>query len=155
MHYFIGHDVPAPRGGARYLAVKGAHIAHMLRDTFEDVAAGYFNIPREYLEAHDISPLDVTGDAYRAWVRDRVALARACFRAGRDHLARVRSIRCRIAGYAYMARFEGVLRAIAREGYRLRPAYPERRRPGAILRMIWTVLTGVPRVAATGRMATR
>ena len=51
MHYFIGHDGFAPRDETRYLAVSAAHITHMLRDTFDDVQAGYYNIPREVLEA--------------------------------------------------------------------------------------------------------
>jgi phytoene/squalene synthetase len=126
MHYFIGHDRPAPRGEARYLAVQGAHIAHMLRDTLEDVAAGYVNIPREFLEAHGIAPQEVDSPPYREWVRSRVALARACFKAGRVHMARVKSLRCRLAGFAYMARFEWLLGVIERDGYRLRAAYPER-----------------------------
>src|SRR6266496_1835076 len=42
LHYFIGHDDPAPHVPSRYLAVVGAHVTHMLRDSVEDVAAGYF-----------------------------------------------------------------------------------------------------------------
>jgi hypothetical protein len=51
MHYFIGHNQYAPHDEARYLAPTAAHIAHMLRDTFEDAAAGYYNAPRELLAA--------------------------------------------------------------------------------------------------------
>ncbi len=51
MYYFIGHDDPSPNHEARYLAVTAAHIIHMLRDALEDTEAGYFNIPREYLQA--------------------------------------------------------------------------------------------------------
>src|SRR5512144_2487561 len=47
IHYFIGHDDFTPHDATRYLAVAGAHIAHMLRDTFDDARLGYFNIPRE------------------------------------------------------------------------------------------------------------
>src|SRR5262249_5244598 len=49
LHYFIGHNDPAPLCHERYLAATGAHIVHMLRDTFEDAEAGYFNIPSEVL----------------------------------------------------------------------------------------------------------
>ena len=45
-----------------------------------------------------------------------------------------------MAGYAYIARFEGVLDAIEREGYQLRADYPERKSPPAILRMGWSML---------------
>ena len=136
MHYFIGHDCPAPRNEARYLAVTAAHFTHMLRDTFEDVAAGYYNIPREYLDSTNIAPQAVKSEAYRAWVKSRVQLARDYFKAGRSYLAQVENPRCRLAGYAYVGRFDGVLDAIEREGYWLRPEYRERKSLGAGLRMI-------------------
>jgi hypothetical protein len=143
LHYFIGHDDESPQNEARYLAVSAAHITHMLRDTYEDIAAGYFNIPCEYLDAQGIEPSEVTSAPYRAWVRDRVQLARAYFRAGADYLAQVQNRRCRIAGFAYMARFQTILAAIEREHYRLRPAYPERKSLGAALRMGWSALRGL------------
>jgi phytoene/squalene synthetase len=136
LHYFIGHNSPSPRSEARYLAVTAAHITHMLRDTFEDVAAGYYNIPREYLESHTIAPQDAESEAYRTWVKSRVQLARAYFKAGQGYLAQVEHPRCRLAGYAYITRFEGVLDAIEREGYRLRPAYQERKSLRAVTQMI-------------------
>jgi phytoene/squalene synthetase len=147
LHYFIGHDQPSPRGEARYLAATAAHIMHMLRDTAEDVEAGYYNIPSEFLAAHGISAWDVESAPYRAWVRGRVQLARSYFAAGRGHLAQVKNLRCRLAGYAYIARFEGVLGAIEAEGYRLRPDYAEYKRKSAALRMGWSVLA----LALTGR----
>ena len=63
MHYFIGHGCFAPQDETRYLAVSAAHIAHLLRDTFDDVQAGYYNIPRELLEANHIGPQDVQSAA--------------------------------------------------------------------------------------------
>lgn len=125
LHYFIGHDDTPPPSAARYLPAMAAHITHMLRDTFEDAEAGYFNVPRELLESSGIDARDVESAAYRDWVRSRVALARECFGKGADYLDQVKSVRCRLAGYAYMARFTGILDAIEREGYRLRPAYPD------------------------------
>jgi len=56
-------------------AVTGAHILHMLRDTYVDLRAGYWNIPCEVLERHSIGPGDVHSDAYREWVEARVRLA--------------------------------------------------------------------------------
>lgn len=141
MHYFIGHRCYSPRNEARYLAVTAAHITHMLRDTFDDIPAGYFNIPREVLEANHISPQDVTSVAYRTWVRGRVQLAREYFKNGKEYLGQVENLRCRLAGYAYVARFEGVLDSIEREGYVLRPSYPERKGLGAILRASGSILT--------------
>lgn len=141
LHYFIGHSCYAPRSEARYLAATGAHIVHMLRDTVEDTAAGYFNVPREFLESKRISPPDVESLSYRAWVRSRVRLARACFKAGQAYLAQAENLRCRIAGYAYMIRFQGVLAAIEKDHYRLRIDYSESRSLGAVMKMGWPVLT--------------
>lgn len=141
LHYFIGYRCKSPHDETRYLAATAAHITHMLRDTLDDAEAGYFNIPREYLEFHGIDPRDVWSDPYRAWVQGRVQLAQACFKAGRGYLAQVANPRCRMAGYAYIARFDGVLEAIERDGYRLRAEYPECKSLGAGMRMIGSALS--------------
>jgi phytoene/squalene synthetase len=141
MHYFIGHGSRSPQGESRYLAVTAAHITHMLRDTLEDAEAGYFNIPRETVEAYGIDPRDVSSAPYRAWVRSRVHLARSLFEDGREYLRQVASLRCRLAGYAYMARFEGVLDTIEGEDYLLRAVYPERKSLAGVMKMSWFALT--------------
>jgi len=125
LHHCIGHGCRSPRDETRYIAVTGAHIAHMLRDLVEDLAAGYINVPAEVVADWSGSP-SVHTPAMRAWVRDRVELARSCFATGRAYLAQVENPRCRLAGHAYIARFEWVLDAVERDGYRLRPGYPER-----------------------------
>jgi hypothetical protein len=135
MNHFIGHNCYSPRNETRYLAVAGAHITHMLMDTFDDVQAGYYNIPREILEVGHIQPYDVQSQAYRAWVQSRVQLARKYFKAGREYLAQVEEPRCRLAGFAYTARFEWLLDTIQREDYCLRPEYRERKSFGTGLRM--------------------
>ncbi len=140
IHYFIGHDDFAPREEARYLAVSAAHITHMLRDTFDDMQLGYYNIPRDVLDANHIQPQDIQSHAYRAWVRERVLLARKYFRAGRNYFARVENPRCRLACFAYIARFEWLLDTIERESYLLRPQYNERKSARTGLRMIWQSL---------------
>lgn len=143
LYYFMGHDDPSPRHEARYLAVTAAHIIHMLRDAMEDAEAGYFNIPREVLAQRGISPQDVTSDAYREWVCGRVQLARGYFEAARECTAQVRNLRCRLAGYAYTARFEWMLRAIERDNYCLRSEYPERKSLQAGLWVAWSALTAL------------
>jgi hypothetical protein len=135
LHYFIGHGQFAPRDETRYLAVSAAHITHMLRDTYSDLQAGYYNIPREVLEANHIGPEDVNSDAYHAWVKSQVQLAREYFKAGKSYLARVQSLRCRLAGLAYIARFEWLLDTIQKENYLLRPQYSERKNIKTELRM--------------------
>jgi phytoene/squalene synthetase len=140
LHYFIGHRCYAPRGETRYLSATAAHVVHMLRDTFEDNAVGYYNIPGEILEAHRLSPQDVGSSPYRFWVKRRVQLARGYIAAGKEYLGQLENFRCRIAGYIYIARFEGVLNTLEREGYRLRPAYPERKSLTSGLKIAWSTL---------------
>jgi phytoene/squalene synthetase len=140
MYYFIGHDDPSPDHEARYLAVTAAHITHMLRDSLEDVDNGYFNIPQEVLTGCGISPRDVDSRAYREWVCGRIQLAKKYFNAGRECTARVRNLRCRLAGFAYTARFEWMLRAIERDHYCLRSEYPQRKSLWAGLWMGWYAL---------------
>ncbi|HEY9153283.1 MAG TPA: squalene/phytoene synthase family protein [Anaerolineales bacterium] len=143
MYYFIGHDDPSPRGEARYMAVTAAHVTHMLRDALEDVENGYINIPREVLASRGISPREVTSSAYRQWVCERVQFARKYFEAARGCTAQVRNLRCRLAGFAYTARFEWMLGAIERDCYCLRREYPERKSWRAGLWMAWSTLTSV------------
>ena len=143
MYYFIGHDDPSPCREERYLAVTAAHIIHMLRDALEDANNGYFNIPREYLTAHGISPQDVDSQIYRDWVCGRVRLAREYFKIGRECAAQVKNLRCRLAGYAYTARFEWMLNAIERDNYYLRAEYPERKSLWAGLWTSWSTLTSM------------
>ena len=107
----------------------------MLRDAIEDTENGYFNIPRDYLEARGLSPLDINSVDYQDWVRSRVQLARKLFAGGKANLAQVENARCRLAGYAYIARFEVILDAIERDGYTLRAAYPERKSKSSALKM--------------------
>jgi phytoene/squalene synthetase len=154
LYYFIGHDCPSPRHPARYSAVTAAHITHMLRDAIEDVEADYFNIPREVLQSCEMSPLDVESHAYREWVRERVQLARMYFEAGRECTAQVKSLRCRLAGFAYTARFEWMLRAIERDNYCLRSEYPERKSLRAGLWMGWITLKSIftlPKIKTVSR----
>ena len=80
MHYFIGHDEFSPHDSRRYLAVSAAHIAHMLRDTADDMQLGYYNIQREVLEANHIWTQDVKSEAFHSWVKSRVDLARRVYR---------------------------------------------------------------------------
>jgi hypothetical protein len=139
MRYFIGNGARAPDDDTRYMAVSGAHVLHMLRDTFQDVSAGYFNIPREVLEAGSIGPGDVQSAAYRAWVAKRVGLARAHLEAGAAYFRSVESLRHRLAGLAYIARFEWLIETLELDDFTVRPRYVAPRRPGGDLRMAMTL----------------
>ncbi|HET6846334.1 MAG TPA: squalene/phytoene synthase family protein, partial [Anaerolineales bacterium] len=85
--YFLDADSSAPHTLDRYLAVTAAHITHMLRDTYDDLPAGYYNIPLEFLRQQHLSHEDVDSPAYRHWVRLRVQQARNHFMRGRRYLA--------------------------------------------------------------------
>ena len=150
MHYFIGHADFAPQDETRYLAVSAAHITHMLRDTVDDVQAGYFNIPREVLDANAIGPRDVHSQAYCAWVRSRLQLAREYFKEGKGYFAHIQNLRHRLAGIAYISRFEWLLDTIEREDYSLRPQYNERKSLGTGLRMSWLTLSSLVRMTGGG-----
>ncbi|UCG26100.1 MAG: squalene/phytoene synthase family protein, partial [Chloroflexota bacterium] len=137
IQYFIGNGHSYPDDDSRLMAATGAHIAHLLRDTIQDTADGFVNIPAEYLEMHGIQSEDVDSPPYRAWVRGRVEQARSDIQEGKRYLDELEVLRCKIAGYWYCARFEGVLDAIERDGYHLRADYNERRKLFAWLRMGW------------------
>jgi phytoene/squalene synthetase len=135
MHHFIGHGNKPADDEARYRAVSGAHILHMLRDTYEDQRAGYCNVPREVLEAASIEPYDTDSEAYRSWVAERVTLARGHLDAGRSYFARLECRRHRLAGLAYIGRFDWLTDTIAKDGFRLRRRYDDARGYRTLLRM--------------------
>ena len=143
MFYFIGHQDPPPKSATRYQAVSAAHVVHMLRDMVDDIALGYINIPGDVLEGGHISLDDLHSRSFRKWVFERAQLAQRYFEDGRKYIAKVKSFRCRLAGFTYLARFEWMLRAIEREQYCLRPEYPERKRMRVVLWMAWYVFTSL------------
>jgi phytoene/squalene synthetase len=143
LYYFISRDDPTPHNEARYLSVTAAHIIHMLRDTLEDIEAGYFNIPGEFIYSRGISPNDIDSSAYQEWVYERVHLAKQYFKAGNKYLSQVKSRRVRLAGYTYTARFEWVLRLIEHDNYHIRPAYSERKSLRAGMWMSLSTLSAV------------
>jgi phytoene/squalene synthetase len=123
IQYFIGNEHTYPRTHDRTLAVTGAHITHMLRDTLEDRSVGLVNIPTEDLKAHGIDPEDLESEQMRGWVRAQVELARFCFQEGKTYIDSLEVLRCKLAGVWYCARFECILKAIKGDGYRLRAKY--------------------------------
>ena len=152
LRHFVGHGEFAPLDETRYLAVSAAHIIHMLRDTYDDVQAGYFNIPREVLEVHSFGPRDLRSDAYRTWVKNRVELARQDFQAGHDYFRRAENLRHRLAGFTYMARFEWLLETFESEGFALRPQYGERKSMGTGLRMGWMIVSSMLNFSGEGAL---
>ena len=125
--YFIGNGCPYPNSPLRYQAGIAAHISHLLRDNQQDTLDGFFNIPEEYLQQHDLQPDDVDNPAYKDWVHQRVEIARDLFANGKRYLDELEVLRSKIAGYWYCTRFEVVLDTIEHDGYRLRAEYDERR----------------------------
>ena len=84
-------------------------------------------------------------------MRDQVEIAREYFRAGKRYLEGLDVLQCKIVGYWYCARFEGILDAIERDGYKLRAVYSERRRLSNWLKIPWlSVLVAFRHLARRG-----
>jgi phytoene/squalene synthetase len=143
LFYFIGHQNHPTCNKTRYQAVYGAHVVHMLRDLVHDIDLGYINIPAEVFETNHIPLDDLHSPAMRNWVYERVKLARQYFWVGIRYIAMVKNLRCRLAGFTYVARFEWVLKAIEKDDYCLRPEYSERKSLRAGLWMLWRVFTSL------------
>ncbi len=143
MFYFFGHDQPPPQGLARYHAVVGAHIVHMLRDMLCDIPIGYYNIPQDVLPSGQLTQAELNDPAVRHWIYERARLAHQFFETGRAYVSQVKSLRCRLAGFAYLARFEWMLRQIERDRYCLRADYPERKKFRVALWMVWYVVASL------------
>lgn len=137
IQYFVGNGHPYPDSSDRYLAGTAAHITHLLRDMRPDIADGFVNIPREYLDAHHIGPEDVDSPPFREWVRQRTELARRYFDRGKGYLDQLSVLRCKIAAYWYCARFEPVLETIEQDDFLLRTRYDERRSAWAWFKFGW------------------
>jgi len=137
LQYFVGNGSLIPASDTRYSAALGAHITHLLRDMIQDTQDGFINIPREYLEAHNINPNEVSTAPYIDWVRRRVELARAYFLEGKQYLDGLGVLRTKIVGDWYCARFESVLDTIERDRYILRSNYNERRKISTWLKIVW------------------
>ena len=135
--YFIGNGSNYPNSENRYQAGVAAHITHLLRDMHQDNADGFINIPREYLEEHNLKPLDMDAQLYKSWVQERVELARVYFTEGKRYLDQLSVLRSKIVGHWYSARFEVVLDTIERDGYFLRRDYHERQRVSTWLKIAW------------------
>jgi phytoene/squalene synthetase len=149
MFYFIGHQDPPPEKNNRYQAVFGSHVVHMLRDLMKDINVGYVNIPAEDLNVGTQFNLDANSEVFRKWVYERVLLAHHNLRSGKEYISQVANLRCRLAGFAYLARFEWMTRLIERDGYCLRQNYPERKNYKALLWIIWRVLVSMLNVSWT------
>jgi phytoene/squalene synthetase len=145
LHYLIGSSLFSPKDATRYAAASAAHIVHMLRDTYEDAQAGYFNVPSEVLKAGGIGQRDFDHPAYQSWVKERIQLASRLFREARSYLSRVESLRCRLAGFTYMSRFESVLALIQKDDYVLRSEYPRRRSLGGVATFLGSLLSSLMR----------
>ncbi len=138
IQYFICNGYPYPKSDHRHLAATGAHVAHMLRDLLEDIPEGYINIPREQIERYNLDLEQPDSIAMRAWVKSRVDLARQYFLDGKQYLDDLTLLRCKIVGYWYCARFEGLLDTIEMDNYILRSKYPK---PNKLL--TWLRFSGI------------
>ena len=135
IQYFIGNGTPYPRTYDRSLAVTGAHLVHMLRDTLEDIPAGFVNIPTEDIQRLGIGLEDLDGKPFQTWVQEQSEWAGNCLKEGKRYINSLEVLRCKLAGAWYCARFEWFLEAFRGDGYRIREAYPERKSLAAWVEM--------------------
>jgi phytoene/squalene synthetase len=135
--YFVGHGHPYPKSKYKYLAATAAHITHLLRDMVRDMADGFINIPREYLDEAGISYENIDSVPFKSWVQERVSQAREYFQDGKIYLDELDVLRSKIVGHWYCARFEGILDSIERDGYILRDEYPENRSTISWINFAW------------------
>lgn len=140
IQYFIANRHPYPEDEHRIAAARAAHTTHMLRDLRQDLPAGYWNVPREFLEEHGIGPEDWDTPVFRGWVRSRVEEAREDFWRGKAYIDRLDVLRAKIAAHWYSAHFESVLDMIERDSYRLRLDYSGGHRSAAWLKMVWVAI---------------
>ena len=150
--YFVGNGHPYPKTEYKYLAATAAHITHLLRDMLRDMADGFINIPREYLDEYGISHENIDSYPFRSWVQERVGQARDYFRDGKIYLDELEVLRSKIVGHWYCARFEGILDVIERDGYVLRDAYSENRNTLAWFNFAWIALSVTFRHLTRGMM---
>ncbi len=139
--YFVGNGHPYPKNEYKYLAATAAHITHLLRDMLRDMADGFINIPREYLDEYGISHENIDSYPFKSWVQKRVGQARDYFRDGKIYLDELEVLRSKIVGHWYCARFEGILDVIERDGYVLRDVYSENRNTLAWFNFVWIALS--------------
>lgn len=140
IEYFINHRFSYPASTNHYRAGIGAHITHMLRDYHEDIPDGFVNIPKEYLQKHQLSPTDVGSPAFRNWVINQVTLARQYFRDGKTYIAALPVLKGKIAAYWYCARFESVLDVLEKDSYTLRFHYSRQSNLANYFRIIWVTI---------------
>jgi phytoene/squalene synthetase len=101
----------------------GCKLVHLLRDFIEDFSQGYVNISQDDIERYRINLDNINDDKFRAWVKDKVGLAKKYFRKGKRNLSNSRHLRYKIATYLYCAKYEDVLTRIEKDNYHLRLVY--------------------------------
>jgi phytoene/squalene synthetase len=143
LEHFLGPESPSTVVPAR-LAVAGAHIAHMLRDTSDDLRLGYYNIPTEVLSARKLHPDQIDAPAYRAWVKSRANLAQRAIRVGKTHILAARHFRFRMACLVYVLRFEVLLEAIRKGDYEVARSFPSPGKPEAAALLARACLQAMP-----------
>ena len=83
-------------------------------------------------------------------MQEQVTQARQYLQEGKHYIDSLDVLRAKLAGIWYCARFERILIAIERDGYRLRRGYPERR-----CLVAWTEMIGLGLTVALEHVAGR
>lgn len=123
IEHFINHTYQYPDSPNHYKAAFGAHITHMIRDSLEDIPAGYINIPKEYLREYSLKPADSNAPALQNWVKQQADKARKELHLGKQYITKLRVLRGKLAASWYCCRFESVLNSVEKDKYKLRLRY--------------------------------
>ncbi len=139
--HFIDHDKTYPNTANKYDAATASHVIHMLRDYQEDLADGFMNIPKEYLDENKIQPTDIKNQVLKEWVKMRIEEAKQKFISGREYINQIPSLRSKIAATLYCVRFEWLMTEYEKNNYNLDTKLSHRNNLVSYLRMIYYFAT--------------
>jgi len=121
-----------------YQAGIAAHQAHILRDFYNDIALGYYNISAEDMAKWGWSVNDLAEVDLHEWVQEIVTTAYSSFLTGLQGFSQVKNKRFRFLGYAMSIQYIFILETIQCDDYQLRRCYqPSNRDKGRML--LWAL----------------
>lgn len=113
-----GHDLDSIAHIAKLeLAGVAAHLAHIVRDFWQDWSMGYWNISREAIERFDIDLRFPSAEMLRPWIESMVNEARELFANARQYERALPDRRTRLLFHAFCFRYERILSRVQQSGF--------------------------------------
>jgi phytoene/squalene synthetase len=113
---FISRSVNG-KDSAVHLAGYAAHKAHILRDFYQDISMGYYNISNEELMKHGYLKDQLLSADLRPWVFDVVQESYENFKCGLKGIMQLEDLRCRFIGLLISVQYLYVLERIKCNDY--------------------------------------